>query len=917
MKKLLSFILVSLLLVSALMIFSYAAEEPKITCSTIGYVDFTNGNNSSDGLSAATAKKQLMTLDANGIVSLMKDGGTMIVSGKLYIAGEYSMPKLGSALLITSNDGTTDFKNPEPAKNPDCALKMSQGSNLTLHQDTVIDDIILFQETKESNTITISSNSTLVIGEKVVTMGSPYSGEPCYMSLCADKGSTLIVKSGTYQKITGAGEIIISEGVEIIEKNAIADDKKEMVANALYSLGLVKGYDDSGSDFRLENNLTRVESIVQIVRFLGVEKEALEGNFTIPFDDVPEWAAPYIGYAYTNGITSGRSATKFDTNGTVDEAQFLTLLLRAMDYSDKNGDFVWSNPYELANKTGLVEHTEASLKFTRGDAFAACYNSLASKCKGGNTVAEKLIKNNVITEKAYGYAKRIADGDIITVACVGDSITQGTGSSVASKYSYPARLQGLLGKGFKVVNCGKASSYVMNLDSVYNVKKSSPNLWYPNTAEYTKLKESNADIVIVMLGTNDARSMTTPAAINDFVSSYKDLIADFASMESKPEIYLSSMIPATNADITNQGTVYILPDVIKSIAEELKLPFIPTHENLHDYYYVMLDYNDHVHPNDASYPALAYNFCKEVFDRNVEIPALPYAKENVVYVSNFGNSANDGATAETPVNNLGLAIAMLRENGGTVVVSGPLSAAETHLVKCNESVTVTSVYNGKDYRLDGAMLFVGGNITLASDIVIDNIDIKTTASGKCINCNYNNLTIGKGVDCKEGAGDIAINAGYRIGAGALDASVVSCHSDCTITVDGGTWSILRGGNMRTSETNPIGTIDKGVTHTVNITGGKFTYDGVNATSAVGMNGCDGDVVFNVSGGEFVGGVYGIHRTGSNATGTVATFNGNLTMNITGGTFHKEISVYHTADTPKVMGDTNFAVDSSLASLVRK
>ena len=122
--------------------------------------------------------------------------------------------------------------------------------------------------------------------------------------------------------------------------------------------------------------------------------------------------------------------------------------------------------------------------------------------------------------------------------------------------------------------------------------------------------------------------------------------------------------------------------------------------------------------------------------------------------------------------------------------------------------------------------------------------------------------------------------------------------------------------MRTASATPIGTVDKGVTLNISISGGEFTYDGVNATSAVGMNGCDGNVVFNISGGSFTGGVYGIHRTGSNVTGTVAQFNGNIAMNITGGTFAKEIGLYHTADTPKVNGDAVITISNSLKSVAK-
>ena len=915
MKKSLTFILTALL-VSAFALTSFATDEPTVTSDTVCYIDFTNGNNTNSGTTADAPKKQLLTLNDNGAVAALKDGGTLVATGKLFFGGSYTIPKLSSPLLITSNDGTKDYKNPEPKKNPACAMKIATDATLTIATDVIIDDIILFQEAANSNTIKVASGATLVIGEKTVTMESPYSTEPCYMSLYAESGATLIVKAGTYQSIAGEGTVIIGENVTVIESTAQTSNSDTAVANALYSLALVKGYDDSGSDFRLENSLTRAESIVQIIRFLGVEEEATGGTYTLPFDDVPAWAEKYVGYAYTNGITSGRSATKFDPNGTVDEAQFLTLLLRAMEYSDKNGDFVWSDPFALANSVGLIDHTKADETFTRGDAFAACYMALESKCKGGKTVSEKLIEADVITEKAYGYAKRIANGETIVVACVGDSVTQGTGASPAATYSYPAQLQKLLGQGFKVVNCGKASAYVMNVDSEYNVKKGTPNLWYPNTAEYTKYMNSSAEIVIVMLGTNDARSMTAPAAEADFVSSYKALIADLKTLPTVKEMYLSTMIPAANADITYQGTVYTLPRLIESIANELDMPLIKTHENMHDYYQVMLAYNDSVHPTNTTYPRLAYNFYNEVFGHNAKTPELPTVDDKVVYVSNFGKTSNDGKTAINAVDSLGLAVAMLRESGGTVVVCGPLTTKITYLVECADNVTITSVYNGVDYReTNSAAITLAGNLTLASDVTLENVTVNTEKTGYAIVCNYHNFTVGEGVQCT-GTKDVAINVGYRIGSSAITSEEVSCHTDCTVSVASGTWSILRGGNMRISPANPIGTIDKGVTLFIDISGGDFTYTGVNATAAVGMNSCDGDVYFMITGGNFVGGVYGVHRTGSNTTGVQPTFNGNITMSVLGGTFANGIGLYHTSDTPKVEGTSILFVTPSLKSIAK-
>ncbi len=184
----------------------------------------------------------------------------------------------------------------------------------------------------------------------------------------------------------------------------------------LNKLGLLagKGTNKDGSiNFDTEGSLTRAESIVQVIRFLGKENEVKASTYTHPFTDVPAWASNYIGYAYANGITSGRSATTFDPSGRVDEAQFLTLLLRAIGYSDAKGEFVWNNPFELASKVGMTPNATASAVFNRGKAFEICFNTLYSDAKNGNKVAANLIEANVFTadtlDKAASAALLVKD----------------------------------------------------------------------------------------------------------------------------------------------------------------------------------------------------------------------------------------------------------------------------------------------------------------------------------------------------------------------------------------------------------------------------------------------------------------------------------------------------------------------------
>ncbi len=187
-------------------------------------------------------------------------------------------------------------------------------------------------------------------------------------------------------------------------------------ATMLYDLHMLAGKGiaaDGSVDFDLYGSLTRAESIVQVIRFLGVESAVKSGIFSHPFTDVPAWADKYVGYAYQNGITGGRSATKFAPDDTVDAAQFMTLLLRAVGYSDKNGDFSWDAPFLLAASIGMTDKASAPLQFARCDAFRTCARALYASQKNGTPVYVSLVKAGVFTmaelEKATAAAKSATD----------------------------------------------------------------------------------------------------------------------------------------------------------------------------------------------------------------------------------------------------------------------------------------------------------------------------------------------------------------------------------------------------------------------------------------------------------------------------------------------------------------------------
>jgi len=165
--------------------------------------------------------------------------------------------------------------------------------------------------------------------------------------------------------------------------------QEETLAGVLKTLGLFKGV--SETDYALERVPTRTEALVMLVRLLDKEADALSGNWSHPFTDVAAWADPYVGYAYQNGLTNGVSANQFGT-GDANAAMYLTFVLRALGYSDKNGeDFTWDKPFDFAVKCGIVPQNTDLDNFLRADVALVSYAALNAGLKDSDkTLADKL-----------------------------------------------------------------------------------------------------------------------------------------------------------------------------------------------------------------------------------------------------------------------------------------------------------------------------------------------------------------------------------------------------------------------------------------------------------------------------------------------------------------------------------------------
>ncbi len=160
--------------------------------------------------------------------------------------------------------------------------------------------------------------------------------------------------------------------------------EEEVCAEVLCDLGLLRG---SEKGFELERTPTRAETLVMLLRLIGLESEALSGEWESPFADCG-WAEDYIGLAYDRKLANGFSKTEFGTQQPATTQQYATFLLRSLGYSQD--DFAYADAISFFNAKTPVT-AELSGKFTRGEMVRMSVAALSAPMKNGTcTLAEHL-----------------------------------------------------------------------------------------------------------------------------------------------------------------------------------------------------------------------------------------------------------------------------------------------------------------------------------------------------------------------------------------------------------------------------------------------------------------------------------------------------------------------------------------------
>ncbi len=166
-------------------------------------------------------------------------------------------------------------------------------------------------------------------------------------------------------------------------------------ADMLKDVGLFQG---TSQGYDLDRAPTRAEAATMLVRMLGKENEARQLEYTAPFLDLSGWEKPYVQYLYDNGLTTGSSNNTFNPKSECSAKMYTTFLLRALGYSDTNGDFTYDGAVDFARSINLVDMFNCDEdNFLRDHVVAMGMTALGNPTKGSDVrLLDQLVKNGAI-----------------------------------------------------------------------------------------------------------------------------------------------------------------------------------------------------------------------------------------------------------------------------------------------------------------------------------------------------------------------------------------------------------------------------------------------------------------------------------------------------------------------------------------
>ena len=711
MKSKISILLIMLCTVMAFAIFASA--------ETVGYISHNGGAATNDGLSEATPKNALGASNGTGAAGVLKNGGTLVVVEKMYIGANYKW-NVNGATTITAVYGDKDYRNPSPANDPKSGvIKFKPNITWTIASDVTLDKVIVFMDA----TISVAEGTNLVITDSVQTM--PRSGN--YSSITVARGARAEINAGTYKSIEGMGEIVIGKNVTVLEgENATVD---------------APAVDDTYAG----------PSVMPTVTVDGTVAYMSHNNGNNSNDGLSD-KAPKSSWGNTSGTGI---ASVLKRGGTLVACEKLYL----------GADYTWNVDGET-----LITAT-----YGKDYRIAEPLNNPASgvfkfKPNVKFTIASDVIFDNIILFQDANII--VASGATLTINETVQTLPRGTSySSIVVEKGGKAIINGgtfksVEGEGDIKVGAGAkiladASKNTVAFMSHNNGKATNDGLtdatpktgWgsITGTGVASVLKNGGTLVACekMYLGANYKWEVEGDTIITAVYGGKDYRIAEPLDNPASGVFKLKSDVTFTVASNVTFDKIILHQDATIMVASGATLTITDTVTTIPlngNYLNIIVASGAKAVINGGIYGSIEGNG-EVIIGENVKI--VGNATDNdiavervsgVCFVDNAnGNNKNDGKSASSAVKNYGVGVAEKLPVGGTIVVSGKshISAsgnpAEFGFTIWAKPVTITSVYDGADYRKENAdaAFSIAENTTLHvySDVSFDNVNLVCDGEG--------------------------------------------------------------------------------------------------------------------------------------------------------------------------------------------
>ncbi|MBQ5648738.1 MAG: hypothetical protein IIV03_01240, partial [Clostridia bacterium] len=462
---------------------------------------------------------------------------------------------------------------------------------------------------------------------------------------------------------------------------------QQYAGGAAVASSAISGYNASNTYVLMDmegENAAKPEEIIHVMdadKFVALTPQKRENSvpnpaIRVPFTVSAAWvddaSAPVVELGVLMALEANADKLAYQiANGKVGGT-----VGKSVSYDETRNDYYYAGGDAPVKFYGVLEYDKAGYEYTTFSAVP--YGVVNSTAIGGKyTVLGDAVSFSYdkyeSTEELDKLDELVPyDGEKLKIACIGDSITAGTGVTDKAKDSYPAQLQGILGDNYVVGNFGRGGSYVLRYESEYNTGHKTNPLSYKTTEEFTASIAFKPDVVIIMLGTNDMRNMTSDGAKAEFKDTLRELVETYEVLPSVKKIYLCSNIHALSSAMAEQLSSGEMTRLVRETAKAADCGFIDVNAVTFEYMSVYMNTtDDKLHPGKEGYLEIAKAMEAGIRGVEAEVTVPAVSDSGVVFVSGSGKADGIGATPETAINDIAAAVALLRESGGTIVVCGP------------------------------------------------------------------------------------------------------------------------------------------------------------------------------------------------------------------------------------------------------